>query len=220
MWDLSLNKTFFIKRFISYGWGMSEPVLGADRCPLVKWLSLLSKPREASISQPRKSIKWGQLTNEHIYYFAWLPHLCTAVLWGTGRGTLCEGFSDWNNRRFWTWRRRWRSDRFSCLPHVADNTSKPGISGAPVSCSACGDRQAYTPHTLNTEESKMCHLNVIIFFSQVHLGRLRFVSLFLSRTYNTYANYIRLFILRQSSNVYLLSCVYYVEFPAQLETAM
>lgn len=27
----------------------------------------------------------------------------------------------------------------SCLPHVADSTSKPGISGAPVSCSACGD---------------------------------------------------------------------------------
>lgn len=27
----------------------------------------------------------------------------------------------------------------SCLPHVVDNASKPGINGSLVSCSACGD---------------------------------------------------------------------------------
>lgn len=44
----------------------------------------------------------------------------------------------------------------SCLPYVADNASKPGINGAPVSHSVCSDRQAFAPHTsgaLNIKES-------------------------------------------------------------------
>lgn len=47
----------------------------------------------------------------------------------------------------------------SCL-HVADKTLKPGISHTPVSSSACGDQHAFTSQALNTEESKVCHLNL------------------------------------------------------------
>lgn len=46
----------------------------------------------------------------------------------------------------------------SCMPHVADNASKSGINGAPVSCSAWADRQAFISHAfdaLNIEDSKM-----------------------------------------------------------------
>ncbi|KAM7376761.1 hypothetical protein PAMP_006469 [Pampus punctatissimus] len=46
----------------------------------------------------------------------------------------------------------------SCMPPVADNASKPGINGAPVSRSASGDPQAFSSHALdalNIEESKM-----------------------------------------------------------------
>lgn len=66
----------------------------------------------------------------------------------------------------------------SCLTHVADNTSKPGISGTPVSSSACGDRQAFTPYALNTEKRKICNLNFTVFLSSVHLFMYTFLTTF------------------------------------------